>query len=237
MQMKKIDSPGTIFFIYALLTSCTPIVTTSLPRDEQVLISYTNYVDGGDELINCLEGSGQPNFILYENGHVVIYRRGQYLERWLAQNEIDSLLAEIENTGILRLEKVEEEGFDQLILKGNVYRFSRHNFPNRSVEQTINILNQFEPSTLKSYVPENLLLWVNPVENLTLFEEFLPKPIPPTKEWPTEVDPLSEIGVGFINISGERRSHIMKQFNGFPDYQIFKEENALYLTAICATFP
>jgi hypothetical protein len=237
MQMKKRNSLGTILFICTLVTSCTPIATTSLPRDEQVLISYTNYVDGGDELINCLEGSGQPNFILYENGHVVIYKRGQYLETWLAQKEIDSLLAEIEKTSIMRLEKIEEEGFDQLILQGNVHRFSRDNFPNRSVEQTINLINQFEPSNLKSYVPENLLLWVNRVENLTPFEEFLPKPIPQVKEWSTEVDPLSKIGVGFINISGEKRSDFMKQFNGFPDYQIFKEENALYITAICATFP
>jgi hypothetical protein len=235
--MKKINSLDTIFFICTLLTSCTPIATNSSPGDEQIIISYTNYVDGGDELINCLEGSGQPNFILYENGHVVIYKRGQYLETRLAQKEIDSLLAEIESTGIMRLEKIGEEGFDQLILKGNVYRFSRHNFPNRSVEQTINIINQFEPSNLKPYVPENLLLWVNPVENLTPFEAFLPKPIPQVKEWTTEIDPLSEIGVGFINISGEGRSDIMKQFNGFPDYQIFKEENALYITAICATFP
>jgi len=235
--MKKRNNPGTIFFMCALLASCTPIATTSLPGDEEVLISYTNYVDGGDELINCLEGSGQPNFILYENGHVVIFKRGQYLEARLAQKEIDSLLAEIENTGIMRLEKIEEEGFDQLILKGNVYRFSRHNFPNRSVEWTIDIINQFEPSNLKPYVPENLLLWVTPVENLTPFEEFLPKPIPQVKEWSAEVDPLSEMGVGFINMSDERRSDIMKEFNGFPDYQIFEEENALYVTAICASFP
>src|SRR5215212_4892874 len=149
VQMKKKNGLGTIFFIFTLLSLCTPIATTSLPSNEQVLISYTNYVDGGDELINCLEGNGQPNFILYDNGHLVVYKKGRYLETWLAQKEIDSLLVEIENTGIMRLEKFEEDGFDRLILKGNAYHFSHHNFPNKPVEQTIDTINQFEPPNLK----------------------------------------------------------------------------------------
>jgi hypothetical protein len=209
-----------VCFILSLLASCTPIATASVSTDETVLISYINYVDGGDELINCLEGYGQPNFIMYGNGRLVVYRNGQYWETILSQEEINSLLAQIENTGIMSLEKVEEEGFDKLILKGNVFRFSRYSFPNKSIEQTIGIINQFQPSNLKPYVPESLLLWVYPVESLTPFEEVLPKPIPESQAWSTKLESLSKIGVGCINLHGERLSGVMKQFNGFPDYQI-----------------
>ena len=228
---------STIFFILSFLASCTPIATDSVSSDKSALISYTNGVDGGDELVNCLEGSSQPNFILYGNGHLVVYKNRQYWETSLTQQEIDSLLAEIEDTGIMRLGKVEEEGFDELILKGNAYHFSRHNFPNKPVEQTIGIINEYQPPNLKPYIPENLLLWVYPVESLKSFEEFLPKPVPQTREWSTELDPLSKIGVGWINIHGERLPGIMKQFNSFPDYQIFKEGSTTFVTAICADFP
>jgi hypothetical protein len=226
-----------IFFIFSFLASCSPIAVTSVSSEKSMLVSYRIYVDGGDELINCLEGYSQPNFILYDNGQLVVYRNGQYQETILAREETDSLLDRIEKTGILQLGKVEEEGFDQLIVKGNVYHFPRPNFPNKSLEQTVEIINQFQPSNLKPYFPENLLLWVYPVESLTSHEVFLPKPIPQTREWSTELDPLSKIGVGWINIYGERVSGIMKQFNGFPDYQIFKEGNTIFVTAICANFP
>lgn len=235
--MKKKNDLGIVFSVFSLLASCTSIAETSLPSDKLALISYTNYIDGGDELINCLEGYGQPNFILYDNGHLVIYKNSRYWETILSQEEITSLLAEIENTGILSVENGEKEGFDRLILKGNIYHFSRHSFPNKSIEQTIGIINQFQPSNLKSYVPGNLLLWVYPVESLTPFEEVLPKPIPQIQAWSAELEPLSKIGIGFINLHGERLPGIMKQFNGFPDYQIFKEESTLYISAICANFP
>ena len=194
-------------------------------------------MDGGDELINCIEGYSQPNFILYDNGQLVVYRDGHYQETILAQEEIDSLLDKIEETGIFHLGKVEEEGFDQLIVKGNIYHFPRPNFPDKSLEQTVGIINQFQPANLKPYFPENLLLWIYPVESLSSFKEFLPKPIPPTRKWSTELAPVSKIGVGWINIYGERLPGIMKQFNGFPDYQIFKEGNTIFVTAICANFP
>jgi hypothetical protein len=228
---------STIFFILSFLASCTPAATNSVSSDKSALISYTNYVDGGDELVNCLAGSSQPNFILYDNGHLVVYKNAQYWETSLTQKEIDLLLVEIENTGIMRLEKIEEEGFDELILKDNVYQFSRHNFPNKPVEQTIGIISQYQPQNVEPYSPENLLLWVYPVENLKSFEEFLPKPIPKILAWSTELEPLSKIGEGWIKIHDERLPVIVKQFNGFPDYQIFKEGSTTFITAICADFP
>lgn len=234
MNNKRVSA---IFLILSFLASCSPSAATSVSSEKSVLISYRIYVDGGDELINCLEGYSQPNFILYDNGQLVVYRNGHYQQTILAREEIDSLLAEIEKTGILQLGKVEEEGFDQLIVKGNIYRFPRPNFPNKSLEQTVEIINQFQPSNLKPYFPENLLLWIYPVESVTSHEEFLPKPIPQIREWSTELDPLSKIGVGWIDIHGERLSGIMKQFNSFPDYQIFEEGNAIFVTAICANFP
>ena len=234
--MKKIRLLAN-FFILSLLASCAPITLNSRSADEIELISYINYVDGGDELVKCLEGHSQPNFILYDKGHLVVYKNGQYWETILSQEEINSLLAQIENTGIMSLEKIEEEGFDKLILKDKVFRFSRHNFPNISIEQTISIINQYQPPNLSPYRPENLLLWVYPVENLKSFEEFLPKPIPQVQEWSTELEPLSKIGEGWINIEDERLPNVMKQFNGFPDYQVFKEGSNLYISAICANFP
>jgi hypothetical protein len=100
---------STIFFILSFLASCMPTATDSASSDKSTLISYTNYVDGGDELVNCLAGSSQPNFILYDNGHLVVYKNAQYWEASLTQKEIDSLLVEIEDTGIMRLWKKQIE--------------------------------------------------------------------------------------------------------------------------------
>ena len=226
-----------VFFIISLLASCSPTSTDSGSSEKSVLVSYTIYVDGCDELINCLEGYSQPNFILYDNGQLVVYKNGQYQETALAQEGINSLLDEIERTGILQLGKIEVEGFDQLIVKGNTYHFPHPNFPNKSLEQTVEIIDKFQPSNLKPYIPEDLLLWNHPIESIELFEDYLPKPIPEVKEWSTELDSLSKIGVGFENIGKESLPKVMRQFDGFPDYQIFKEENNLYIGAICANFP
>jgi hypothetical protein len=46
------------------------------------------------------------------------------------------------------------KGFEELILKGNAYHFSRHNFPNKAVEQTIGIITQYQSPNLKPYIPE-----------------------------------------------------------------------------------
>lgn len=226
MNKKELSA---VFLIISLLISC-------VPNEKEVLISYTIYVDGGDELINCLKGYGQPNFILYDDGQLVVYRNGQYFETTLPQDEVNSLLENIESTGVLSLGKVEIEGFDQLIVQGKVYHFPRPNFPNKSIEQTVNIINQFQPSNLKPYKPKNLLLWIYPVESLKPFEDVLPKPIPQAKNWSSELDPLSEFHVGFRDVFGETVPRIIKQFDGFPDYQIFKERDILYVTAICARF-
>lgn len=225
-----------VFFIISLLASCTPIATATVPSEKSILISYTIFADGGDELINCLEGYSQPNFILYDDGQLVVYRNGQYLETTLPQDEVNSLLDKIEGTGLLQLGEIEDEGFDGLIIQGRVYHFPRPNFPNKSIEQTVDIINQFQPSNLKPYMPKNLLLWIYPVESLKPFEDVLPKPIPQAKNWSSELDPLSEFHVGFRDMFGKTVPRIMKQFDGFPDYQIFEEGDILYVTAICARF-
>ena len=225
-----------VFFIIIFLASCLPDATKPISDGKSILISYTIYADCGDELLNCLKGYSQPKFILYDNGHLVIYRNGQYLETFLGQEEISSLLGKIEKTKILQLGKVEEEGFDQLIVKGNVYHFPRPNFPNKALEQTVEIINQFQPSNTGPYIPENLLLWIHPIESVVELEEYLPKPIPQIKEWSTEIVPLSEIGIGFTNIDRESLSKIVKQFDGFPSYQLFMEGNGLYIAAVCANF-
>ena len=225
-----------VFLVISLLTSCAPIATASAPSKKEALISYTIYVDGGDELINCLEGYGQPNFILYDDGQLVVYRNKQYLEVTLLQDEVNSFLNMIESTGILNLGKIEDEGFDRLIIKGNVYHFSRSNFPDKAIEKTIGIINQFQSPSLESYIPKNLVFWIYPIESLTPFEESLPRPIPQIKDWSSKLKPLSEFHKGFRDMSGEILPKIMKQFNGFPDYQIFREKDSLYITAICANF-
>ncbi len=226
----------TVCFVICLLASCAPIVTTSTPDKRDELISYTIYVDGGDELINCLEGYGQPNFILYDDGQLVVYRNKQYLETVLLQEEVNSLLNAIESTGILGLGENEDEGFERLIIKGKVYHFFRSNFPNAAIEKTINIIEQFQPPNLVPYIPKNLVLWIYPVESLAPFEESLPRPVPQVKDWSSELKPLSKFHIGFRDMSGDMLPTIMKQFNGFPDYQIFKEGNNLSITAICANF-
>jgi|GEM_PF-4151072 len=214
----------------------TPTVTrTATPKP--ILISYTTYVDGGDELVNCIEGSGRPKFILYADGQLVIYENSQYWESLLSKDEITSLVKKIENTGILQLEKIEVDGFDELIIKGTIYHFSRVNYPAKSIEQTVNIINQFQSPSPKPYIPENLLLWIYPIKSVAQYEKYLPTPIPPTQDWPKDLKPLSEFGKGFRNISGEMLPGIMAQFDGFPDYQIFKAGDSLYITAICANFP
>lgn len=225
-----------VFLLSSFLTSCLLIAIASTTNDRETLISYTIYVDGGDELINCLEGYSQPRFILYDDGHLIVYRNKQYWETILRQEEVNSLLNIIKDTGIFEVGEVDIGGFDKLIIKEKTYRFSHSNFFSKSIEETMDIINQFQPSSLEPYIPDNLVLWIFPVELTMPFEEFLPKPIPQVDNWSLELNPLSEFHEGFRDIRGEILLDIMNQYNGFPDYQIFKEGETLYVTAICANF-
>ncbi|MFO7585060.1 MAG: hypothetical protein R6W69_10050 [Anaerolineales bacterium] len=240
--MKAKTLISTTVFIACIFASCAPVIKakpteTPTPASQAVLIAYTLSVDGGDELVNCLAGSNQPQFILFADGQLIIYKNGQYWESALLQNETVLLMNKIENTGILRLGEIETDGFAELIVKGKVYHFSHVNYPAKPIEQVVKIINQYQPDSPKHYVPENLLLWIYPVESVAQFEEYLPKPIPPTKDWSKDLKSLSEFGEGFRNISGDMLPGIMAQFDGFPDYQIFKAGDSLYLSAICANFP
>jgi len=228
----------------------TPTITTTFtsalqflpsafptPIPKPILISDVLYTDGGDELNNCVNGSNQPVFILYADGQLVIYRGRQYWESILSQDETTSLLRKIEDTGVLKLGDSNDSGFERLIVKGKVYHFFYSNQTPKPIRETIDILNRFQPTYQKHYVPKNLLLWVYSIESVMQFEEYLPKPIPTTRNWTKDLKTLSEFNNGFQDISAEMLPNIMAQFDKFPDYQIFKSGNSLYLTAICANFP
>ena len=83
MMKMRLKTFITILFIANLLTSCLALKpTTPISTIKSVIISYKIYVDGGDELVNCLKGNSQPQFILYDNGRLVVYKNGQYWDRF-----------------------------------------------------------------------------------------------------------------------------------------------------------
>jgi hypothetical protein len=219
-----------------LLPSKTPT-----PALKPVLISYTLRVDGGDELVNCVDGSNQPVFILYNDGELITFRDGQYWQSLLSQDEIASLFSKISDTGLLQsLEKNYDNSsvtLKTLFIQGKMFLPPSNAYNTSSFKKIVDIIGQYQPKTQVHWIPDSLTLWIASTAQIEPFEEFLPKPIPPVQNWNKELKPLKEYGDGYKNVSGEMVPKIMTQFDGFPDYQIFSEGNLLYITAICANIP
>lgn len=243
-RAKKIPVPSKLMSATITpLPSKIPYTPTplTLPTDEtsipvkQALISYTVYSEGGDELTLCLQDISHPIFVLYDDGQLIFLRNGQFLESSLTSEDIESLLAEIDQTGIFSV--TESSGLAVLFVKGNYYNFSPSDYPEGAIQQTMNILNQLQPEQTVPYVPETLFLWIYPIKSLQSVEQLLPKPVPEIQNWSTDLPHLSEFGGGFINVSGENLPKVMAHFDSFPDYGIFKDGSSLYLTAICAHTP
>lgn len=213
---------------------------TPTPVPSPVLISYTLWVDGGDELVNCVSGSNQPVFILYSDGELIIFRNNQYWHSILSQDEIDSLITQVSETGLVQTTEPENESlvtFRVLTFKGRTFSPPGVSYETSPFKKTVDILSQYDPEDLESYVPPKLTLWIYRIARIAPFEEYLPTPIPTTKDWSGEPKPLVEYGDGYHSISGDAIPKIMAQFDGFPDYQIFSEGKLLYITAICSDIP
>jgi hypothetical protein len=81
-------------------TEITPIPTLEDP----VLVSYEHDAnDSMDNFTACLFGLNTFSFVLYKNGHVILFNGSQFMETTIDQVEIEKLLADIESTGFFLL--------------------------------------------------------------------------------------------------------------------------------------
>lgn len=230
MPFQPIELTPMITSLPSEIPTSRPVTITPTFDPNEVLVSYTQYSDGGDEIKKCVSVTGWPQFLLYANGQLIIYRDAQYWESILSQSEISLLLKKIENTGILNLGKVKEDGWEELIVKGRRYYSSAET----AIGETLEIIEHFDPESRKSYVPERLHWRVFPVDNPDFLKDGLPEPVPPTRKWikGSGAKALSEYGL-FQELKGQEMLSIMAQFDHFPAYQVFEENELLYITAIC----
>ncbi len=210
----------------------------AIPSLKPVLFSYTILPDGGDEINVCLDGDKQPTFILYSDGELILFRDGQYWHSILSRDEIDLFVEKISDTG---LPKSLEAKFDwsqfaswaQISFQGKEFYPLIDGYSESVFKKTVDIIRQYHPKSLQPYIPENITLWVFKVDKIESYVADLPTPIPPTKIWKKEIMPLSEY-YGYYIVTGITASKIMAQFDNFPGYQIFSDDNSLYLVGICA---
>lgn len=208
--------------------------TPTVAPQKQILISSTYYQDGGHELSICLQGAGQPTFILYEDGELIMLRNG-YKHAILLKDEINTLLTSISNTGLLeRPEKDYSTGQNELIISGKRYYLDYDKPHSDPIWQVFEIIFNFQPIFLEKYIPEKLRLEIYQIDSLKSIEVFFSQPTPEVRTW--DNSPLYEYGEGWHIIMNKDVAKIMRQFNNFPDFRIYQEDDKYFVASICADF-
>lgn len=231
----------------------TPIPTSSL--ENPVLVSYEyDANDSIDYFTACLIGLNTFSFILYEDGHVILFDESRFMETTIPQAEIEKLLADIESTGFFLVKGDGDEfvspppaqsfvGTSMQIITVREKTFAitagEYQYLIEPIKETIRIAKEYKPSRLEPYIPDKLNIWVYPVQDTALIN-YDPTPTPPTLEWSYESIPLDTL-VFTLNspsktISGETLQFLIQEVKTVPVYRMVKQNGQHYLVMACPVF-
>lgn len=251
-----------LLFISSCITAPVPsnptptleLIFTPSPQPENpVLISRTNYSgDGIDEFTSCLRGLDTYNFVLYQDGHLII-SQVNYLETIIPQAVIDELMNEIQATGFFNLTGKDDQyiinaptalpsGWSwgsritvketSISLRGDI----SSDYEVEAIKKTKQLINDFIPLDLKPYKPNTVLLYVVLIDNSS-FDEYDPKPLPPLLHWPRNKLQLDTLSTEFVNIvSGEPLEFLMEQIQTIPTFRMVEQDSKYYLVNVCPYF-
>ncbi|WKZ44550.1 MAG: hypothetical protein QY302_02020 [Anaerolineales bacterium] len=235
------------------ITNLTTTPTSNL--ENSVLIAYEyDANDSIDHFTACLTGLDTFSFILYENGHVILFEESIFVETIIPQAEIEKLLAAIESTGFFLVKGGGDEfvsipptpsfaGSSMQTIKVKEKTFAitaeEYQYLVESIKETIQIIKDYKPPGLTPYVPDKLYIWVYPIQDTSL-ENYDPTPTPPTLDWPYESIPLDTL-VFTPNspsriISNEHLRFLIQELNTVPAYRMVRQNGQYYLLMTCPAF-
>lgn len=229
--------------------------TPSSSFENPILISYEHDAnDSVDYFTACLIGLDTFSFVLYKNGHIVLFEESQFVETTIPQAEIEKLLASIESTGFFLVNGGGDEftsppptsGFVgssmQIITvkeKTFIVTAGEYRYLVEPIKQTIQIVKEYRPPRLKPYVPDKLKIWVYPVQDVTV-TNYDPTPTPPLLEWSHDSLPLDSLVFSLNSpsksISGEYLQFFMQEVKTVPVFRMVKQNGQHYLIMACPAF-
>jgi len=229
---------------------------TSTPRKtpRPYLISYTQYGgdgEGSSELNSCIYWlAPHKRFFLYTDGQLIYFKSGVLLETYLTDLEINKLLRNIESTGFFEItESNDSPDYYDIYNLPEDYQYGDGGPGSRvtvqglsipvrdslwdylipSVEDTISIINEYEPTgNIKPYVPSSLEMMVSSGEDPT----FSCCTFPITYKWPEELPPLPF----FYKYFNEQETEVVMSaniFKSFPDISRFIYDDIEYIVVTC----
>ena len=264
MSTIKMHRIALVFSLTLLGSGCTspstqtpaPEFDSTTPSSDEVLISYTrNASDGMDEMSACLAANGIYRFVLYGDGHLIMFDGVQYLETNISQAEIDELLSEIEATGFSSISGDGDQytqnsppsfidpwgGSITLNEKTITITPGQSDYLVEPVIQTLDIIENYRPQHLELYAPESITLWVYRDEDIVLGTAN-PTPESPVLEWSVDQIDLNKLLVDPATskpqvITGDSSSFLMGQLKHVPAVRRVEQNGQTYLVVLCPNIP
>ena len=236
-------------------TVIQPTPTSSSSLENPIVISYEHDAnDSIDYFTACLIGLDTFSFVLYKNGHIVLFDESQFVETTIPQADIEKLLADIEATGFFSVKGGGDEfvspppssnfvgsSIEFITVKDKTFAITagEYQYLVEPIKETIQIVKEYRPPKLEPYVPDKLNIWVYPVQDATV-TNYDPTPTPPLLEW--SHDSLSLDSLVFSlnspskSISGEYLQFFMQEVKTVPVFRMVKQNGQHYLVMACPAF-
>jgi|WetSurMetagenome_2_1015567.scaffolds.fasta_scaffold327016_1 hypothetical protein len=228
------------------------VTPTATLFSRQILISYQyNANDSMPSRIACLSGLDTENFLLFDDGQLIIYIDDQFMETILNQDEIDALMAEIESTGLFMIKNEEDMFTDippdrslfwyswvQLKVKSEIYIYDlgQADYLVDAVNKAIDILRNYRPDQFTPYFPEKINIWVQQYHGFNSDMEF-GKPDSPQLSWSDEPIIVNKLEEHAGDLSDEELSFIMQEIEKVPANQLVEQNGQVYQVMICPELP
>jgi hypothetical protein len=203
----------------------------------------------------------RPQFILYEDGQLILYKDDSLWEKSLSSQEVDDLLRQIEATGFLQIPEGTDKGLDLIYKtphpdmgyggpsstitvkekKISIYD-ALSDYLIKPVEKVERIIQNYQPSGMQGYIPDELLLEVSDVTNSDLKELKYPlliHPEPLVFPWTISSPSLADL-VNAHEIVHLERSDILTVvplFPKLPMVRVFSQSDRKYLVIACPVLP
>jgi hypothetical protein len=187
-----------------------------------------------------------PDWVLYTDGTILLYRNGTFLTKKLTENEICSLLARIKRVGFFDVKTNgtsykddpiyvnpppellhTDDAYECLFVNGSspkglcVYRPIR-DYTTTQVKTIMNVLGVYFPAGLQLYPPDRLGLYV--YSGRPYPESIKREPEP----WPSYATALRENNQGSLYLEGEMAAKIYGIFKEPYTWLVFTEEGREY---------
>jgi hypothetical protein len=245
----------------ATITSPPPSVTPFQILSKPELISYTFLgADGVSPEMSCLIGYDYE-FKLYDDGQLLFFESSIVWESYLTETEVQDLMTQIEQTGFLDLEgtgELREEdpiyenapdnvetGAAGLILKVKDKRIETDwvlkDYLVEPINQTFEIISSYRPEESHIYSPDQIFLWIFPIEDSESINWSQATPIPPIQEWPESITSLDALmmstGDYFAFIGGVDANVIYEIHGFFPSSKVYTQNGQEYYVVACPIEP